>query len=364
VPSKINLLKSSIQLWSIGVSSSKKGGKAMKTFCSAFIGILLVQSLLGSADAENTVLKWGATSVHSGLYAKTVSIKRIVNKAYPGKIAVTVVATESVSESLMKIYDKSIHLGPAGTAEALAAYRGIMDYKGKAISELRSLWGGYITPIHIITSKKSKITSIQGLDGLPYAMNPRTSSGRLIKLFYDAQGVKPTYQMMEIAASVDAMKSEVVQGWFKAGFKDAMILDLEATMDINILPINKLMIDKMNAKYPSQGLSITVPAGNFKAIKRDQLSLAYVVSDFVHKDVPDEVVYKIVKAVWNKRAELVRKLSALKKGRFADMYQMAIDYDLGVPFHAGAARFYQEKLNFTIPGRFLPPEMKLPLPID
>jgi hypothetical protein len=163
---------------------------------------------------------------------------------------------------------------------------------------------------------------------------------------------------MGLASSVDAMKSGVVKGWFKAGFKDAAILDLESTMDINILPIDREMIDKMNAKYPGHGLMMMVPGGLFKAIEREQLSFAYVISDFVHKDVPEEVVYKIVKAVWDKRKELIKPLTTLKEGRFDDMYKMAVEYDLGVPFHPGAAKFYRETLKVKIPEKLLPPEMK------
>jgi TRAP-type uncharacterized transport system substrate-binding protein len=112
----------------------------------------------------------------------------------------------------------------------------------------------------------------------------------------------------------------------------------------------------MNQKYPRHGLSMTVPAGLFKALTKEQLSFAYVVSDFVHKDVPDDVVYKIVKAVYEHRNEIVGSLSTLKEGRFADMYQMAIDFNLGVPFHPGAAKFYKETLNVTIPDVLIAPK--------
>ena len=126
-------------------------------------------------------------------------------------------------------------------------------------------------------------------------MNPGTTSGRLIELLFDALDIKPNYRMIGIGASVDAMKSAVVVGWMKAGFKDASILDLESTMEINILMVTQEMIDKMHAKYPAHRLLMTIPAGLFNAVTEDQISFAYVVSDFVHKDVPDEVVEKILK---------------------------------------------------------------------
>jgi TRAP transporter TAXI family solute receptor len=341
------------------MKSSRLGGRVMKFCCCALIGTLLAVFWPGFVRAEGTVLKWGAMSVQSGLSENTVAIKRVVNRAHRGKISVTVVASPGYDENLAKLRNNTLQVSALGTAEARAAYTGTMDYQGKRFPELRSLWGGYIRPIHIITSKESKVTSIAELDGLPFAMNSKTSAGRLIKFFLDAQGVKPIYNNMGIAASVDAMKDEVVQCWFKAGFEDAAIAELEATLVINILPITRLMIAKMNAKYPGQALSLTIPAGTFKAIKKDQLGLAYVISDFVRADVADHIVRNIVEAVWNKRNNMVSPIGSLRKGRFADMYLMALDYDLGVPLHSGAAKFYQEKLTgSTIPDKLLPPEMK------
>ena len=326
-----------------------------KAFWFWTIVVLLVFGVSVAAHAV-TKIKWGATSVRSGLYANTVSLGGVVNKAYPKDIQVTVVETGGFVENLVRIHKKSILLGPADASAGYAAYKGIIDFEGRPMPALRSLWGGYVTPIHIVTSKKSGVTTLEGLNGLSFAMNPGTTSGRVIELYFDAIGIKPDYKMMGIAASVDAMKSGVVDGWFKAGFKDAAVLDLESTMDINIIPITKESITTMNKKYPQHGLSMTVPAGLFKALPKDQLSFAYVISDFVHMDVPDDVVYKIVKAVYEKREDIVSTLSTLKEGRFTDMYQMAIDFELGVPFHPGAAAFYRDTLNVTIPEVLLPPK--------
>lgn len=336
----------------------------MKTICTAFICILVILSVSGSVDAKKIELKWGSTSAHSGLYDNTKSIRDIVNNRYKQKIAVTVIETEGFADNLMMINRKTIDLSSASAIEASAAYQGLMEFKNKPITDLRSLWGGYITPIHIITTVKSGVTSIAGLDGLAFAMNPKTSSGKLLNLFLGALGIKPAFKDFSIASSVDALKLGVVKVWYKAGYKDKAIVELEALMDINILPITQEMINKINAVYPGYGLSISVPAGLYRALKHNQLSFSYVVSDFVHRDLPADIVYKIVKSVWEKRWNLVNNQPTLKKGRFAEMYQMAIDYDLKVPFHAGAARFYKEKLKLTIPQKLLPPEMKSPKPVE
>jgi TRAP transporter TAXI family solute receptor len=335
----------------------------MKVICSSILCIILFQFIPCAVDGKKFDIKWGSTNANSGLYVNTTSIVNIVNQAYPQNISAVVVETEGFADNLTKIKNKSIHIGPASIVEAYNAYSGLREYKDNAIPELRSLWGGYVTPIHIFTSKESGITSIDKLGGSTFAINPGTTSGKLIQMFLDALEIKPNYKSFGIALSMDAMKSGAVQCWYKAGYKDSAIIELEQVMEINILSINEEMIEKINKKYPGYGMSIAVPKGLYKALTENQLSLAYVISDFAHKNVPEQIVYDIVKAVWGKKRQLTESLSTLKQGRFEDMYRMAVDYGLSVPFHPGAAKFYQEKLKLNIPEILLPPEMKRPTPV-
>lgn len=329
----------------------------MRKFLSVIAVFFILFMTSGIAEAKKTVLKWGATNVRSGLYANTAAMARIVNRAYPGEIEIRTVETGGYIDNLSRIQKMSINLGPADAAAAYANYEGIIDFKGKQNSALRALWGGYITPIHIITSKRSGADTIQKIHGIRFAMNPGTTSGRAIEMFFDANGIKPDYKMMSIPASEEAMITRVVDGWFKAGFKDFSIVNIAATMEINVLPVEQRMIDKMNEKYPGQAKSMMIPARLFTPVKNEQLSFAYVVSDFVHKDVPDDIVYKIVKAVWESRKELLRTLPTLREGNFDDMLGNADKY-LQVPLHAGAVKFYQEVLRVKVPDKLLPPEMK------
>ena len=328
----------------------------MKGFTVLILCFIAFQSMPGAVAGQPFDLKWGATDPYSGLYANTTSIVNVVNQTYPHDIAATVVDTEGFADNLKKIRDKSIHVGPSNIVEAYAAFRGTGDYTASAIPGLRSLWGGYITPIHIIAGSESAIAAIDQIDGSTFAMNPGTTSGRLVKMLFDALEINPDYKPYSIALSKEAMRSGAVKCWYKAGYRDDAVVELQDFMDIKILPVTQAMIGKMNAAYPGYGLSVTIPAGLYRSVTEDQLSLAYVVSDFVHKDVPEDIVYKIVRAVWEKRRQLARSLSTLEHGRFEALYDMAIDTHLSVPFHPGAVRFYRERVTTDIPARLLPPE--------
>lgn len=302
-----------------------------------------------------TYLKWGSTSVRSGLYANTVAMAKIVNETYPGEIVITVVETGGYLENLVRLQKDLIHLGPACNAAGYASYLGAMDFAGKPDPKLRSLWGGYITPIHLVARADSGITTVEGFHGKPFADNPGTTSGRLIRFFFDANDIKPAYKEMGLGASPDAMKAGVVVGWYKAGWKDAAILDIEAAIPINIVPIRPEHMEKHLKKYPGQGFARMIPAGLYKGQPKEQLSFFYAVGDFVDKDVPADVVYKIVKAIYENRMKLVEPLATLKEGMFHLFEEMLVYQD--VPLHPGAVKFYQE-IGIKIPDKLIPPEIK------
>ncbi len=326
-------------------------------FLTFTLSFLFILSATLEVNAAAFRFKLGSTSVRSGLYANTVALAGVINKAYPGEIMVTVVETGGYVENLERLRRGTIMAGPASTGAAAASYLGNLDWKGKPDKDLRTLWGGYFTPIHLVASKKSGITSVEGFAGKTFAMNPGTTSGWHMEYFLEAVNIKPNYKLMGLGASPDAMKAGVVDGWFKAGFKDAAVLDIESAMEITVVPVTKEIMEKAEKVQPGLHRSMTIPAGLFKAVTSEQLSYAYVIGDFVVKKIPDDVVYKIVKAVWENRAALVAPLATLKQGKFDDMVGNAVNFGLKVPFHAGAVKFYREA-GQKIPPELIPPEMK------
>ncbi len=333
----------------------KERSLVLLSFMMLFLLLFTASSVM--AQTKKFHFKFGATSVRSGLYANTVAMAGIINKAYPGEIIVTVVETGGYTENLERLRRNSIHAGPASTGAGAASYLGILDWEGKPDKNLRALWGGYFTPIHLVSSKKSGITTVEGFADKSFAMNPGTTSGWHIEHFLKAINVKPSYKLMGLGASPDAIKAGVVDGWFKAGFKDAAIMEIETTMDINIVPIKPDHIAKAEKVQPGIHRSMNIPADIFKAVKSEQLSYAYVVTDFVTKDTPEDVVYKIVKIIWEQRADLVASMSTLKEGKFDDMVGNAVKFGMKVPLHAGAVKYFQE-IGQVLPAELIPPEAK------
>jgi TRAP transporter TAXI family solute receptor len=335
--------------------------KNWRVLIEIFFLVLLILSVpISSAFAQTKKihLKYGATGVRSGFYAHTAVKAGIINKAYPGEIVMTVIETGGYMENLERFRRGSIHLGASSTGAAAASYNGMLEWEGKPDKNLRALWGGFYTPIHFVANAKSGVTKIEDYVRSTFTSNPGTTSGWHIMKFMEALGVTPKIiKPMGESASLDAMKGGAVETWFKAGFKDAMLMELEAAIDMTVISLRPEHFEVAERKHPGIHRSITIPAGIFKSVKADQLSYAYAVTDFIHKDISEDVVYKIVKAIWENRATVVGTVLTLKEGKFDDMIENAKRFRLAIPFHQGAVRFYRE-IGGIIPPELIPPEMK------
>ena len=81
-----------------------------------------------------------------------------------------------------------------------------------------------------------------------------------------------------------------------------------------------------------------IPASAYKSLDKDIPTLGIVTSMIVHKDLSDDLVYKMTKAFWDNHAEFVKVKSVWKKVILKDAVNGA-----AVPIHPGAAKYYKEQ---------------------
>ena len=81
-----------------------------------------------------------------------------------------------------------------------------------------------------------------------------------------------------------------------------------------------------------------IPASAYKSLDKDIPTLGIVTSMIVHKDLSDDLVYKMTKTFWDNHAEFVKVKSVWKKV----LLKKAVD-GAAVPIHPGAAKYYKEQ---------------------
>jgi TRAP transporter TAXI family solute receptor len=100
--------------------------------------------------------------------------------------------------------------------------------------------------------------------------------------------------------------------------------------------------DQIAGKLPEMSPS-TVPAGTYPSLARDYQTIGLYNFAVAHKDLPNDLVYKIVKAVFDNHEELVKAQSSAKETVPAN-----IGRDTVLPLHPGAERYYRE-IRIPIP---------------
>lgn len=124
------------------------------------------------------------------------------------------------------------------------------------------------------------------------------------------------------------------------------ISELQTTEDITVFGLGKEKSEQFAAKYP--GLVVTeIPAGTYKNQKEPIYSIAEPVVLIANKDLPDDLVYEITKATFDKQSELAAGYKPFNKVKIQDAAKGS------VMLHPGAYKYYLEK-GIKIPDKIAP----------
>lgn len=115
------------------------------------------------------------------------------------------------------------------------------------------------------------------------------------------------------------------------------VMDLANSTTIRLVPLTDEFIADMRALNPGYA-PITIPAGTYPDQDEDVLAVGYATHIVARCDLDADIVHGILTEMWENREDLVAIASAVR-----DMTLEGMSFDIGVPFHEGAERFYQEQ---------------------
>ena len=96
----------------------------------------------------------------------------------------------------------------------------------------------------------------------------------------------------------------------------------------------------MNTYVPGAYTVVLKPSKRIEEIRQEMPVMAYDLVFFTNKDLPEDTVYKITKAMYENKKVMASVFKALNgfqpKG-------MAKDFGSALQYHPGAIKFYKEK---------------------
>ncbi|MBU4581963.1 MAG: TAXI family TRAP transporter solute-binding subunit [Proteobacteria bacterium] len=221
--------------------------------------------------------------------------------------------------------------------------------QGKAPFEKKydvvALFQMYPAPQHLVTTAQSGIKSIADLKGKKVSIDvPGSGCSTMAKIILEEAGFNLekdlTIANLSQTESVQALKDGVVDAvFFNFAYPGSAVMDLAATRDIVLVPVDQKLADKIVKKHPYY-VKIVIPGKTYSKVDQDVLCLGDSNVMIANKNMKDDVAYKVVKAIY----------SNVKEGKYAliNVHPVAAQLtpqnavNSPLPLHPGAAKYFKE----------------------
>ena len=316
----------------------------MRKHTYAAAAALAVALASGTAAAEQFI-SIGTGGVTGVYYPTGGAICRLVNKMR--KETGIRCSAESTGGSIYNINTLragELEFGVAQSDWQYHAYRGTSKFEDSGAFEgLRAVFSVHPEPVTIIARDDSGISNITDLKGKRVNIGNVGSGTRgTWEVIEEAMGWERSdlrlASELKSAETGQAVCDNKIDAYFwLVGHPSALTQESLATCAAHLVHAVAPEIDKLVAERPYYRVA-TVPAGMYN--NQEDIKTFGVGATFVSSaDVPDEVVYTVVKAVFENFDQFRKLHPAFANLKEAEM----ITDSLSAPLHPGAQKYYQER---------------------
>lgn len=220
---------------------------------------------------------------------------------------------------------------------------------GKQLRNMRALFPMYDTPFQAAVLQRSGITSLAQLDNKRVAVGPKAGTGgtyvpAILKLLGIPAAISNgSFDDMAfdlLAAHIDAIVSLL-------GAPVPAIQQADKTEPVAFLALSSEQIDAIRKAMPEFSSS-EIAAGTYRSLKANYATIGVYNFAIGRADLPDDLVYQLVKRVFENQPRLVSATSTAKETLAQNVVK-----DAFLPLHPGAVRYYRE-IGLKIPDLLAP----------
>lgn len=303
-----------------------------------------------TTDAEEKVIKkdpamiqiCGATS--GGTYfLLSNAITQLLNTKYPDDFKASAQSTAGTPVIIRLLDGKEADFGFGQSGIAKDAYNGAGSFD-KPYTNIASVTFMYPNVMHIPVMKKSDINSFADFKGKTFTVGASGSATELnsrdMASIYGMNYVDRKDFIAEFASesqAVELMKNRQADGAnLIAGVGAASVVDLMSSGKYRLLQFEDQKIDELHAMNPAY-FKYVIPKDTYPNMESDVNTFAVANWIFVRKDMPEDVVYNFIKALYENQSDLI---SAHKAA--AQMKKESAVNGMTIPLHPGAERYLKE----------------------
>jgi hypothetical protein len=254
-------------------------------------------------------------------------------------IEVTAQATQGSTRNIILIESRQAMLGLITMGIGWEAWNGTGEWtKGQRFRAMRAVLPMYDSPFHIAVANRLGVKSLDQLGGKRLGTGARGgTSGTYFPEIFKALRVPAILTYGSIEETASQITSWQLDGLVLAtGVPVPALLDLDQKEGMEFIPFTAEQIETLKQLKPELSDS-TIPRAAYPSLTIDYHTVGLFNFVVAHKDLPDDLVYRIVKVAYGKHALLVQGHSAARETIAAN-----INRDTFLPIHPGALRYYRE----------------------
>ena len=299
-------------------------------------------STVAAEEKFVTIGTGGQTGVY---FVVGQSIARLVNRGSDEHgIKVTAPSTGGSIANINAIAAGDMQMGVAQSDWQYHAYNGSSEFEGNQVEGLRAVFSVHGEPFNVIARADSGIETFDDLKGKRVNVgNPGSGQLATMNVVLDAKGW--TMDDFALASELKSSEQSAALGdnkvdaiIFTVGHPAGSIQEATTTTDARLIPVTGPVIDELVANNPFYAKA-TIPGGMYKGTDEDVETFGVKATFVTHESVDDEVVYQIVKAVFDNFDRFKGLHPAFENLTEEEM----ISTGLSAPLHEGAKRYYVER---------------------
>lgn len=302
----------------------------------------LVTASVAHADSFITIGTGGVTGVY---YPTGGAICRLVNKdrAEHG-IRCSVESTGGSIYNLNTIRAGELDMGVAQSDWQFHAYNGTDAFSEQEPNkDLRSVFSMHAEPFTVVARADSGIKNFNDLKGKRVNIgNPGSGQRGTVEVLMDAKGwTRDDFSLAsELKASEQASAlcdNKIDAMVYVVGHPSGAIKEATTSCDSKLVVVQDATVD-MLVDENSYYRKVAIPGGMYRGNPDDVMTFGVGATIVSSVNVPDDVVYNVVKAVFE-NFDTFRKLHPA----FATLKKEEMVHDaLSAPLHPGAEKYYKE----------------------
>lgn len=308
------------------------------------IGAVLGLGLAAAALAQGTTFLTIGTGSTTGVYFPVgTGMAKLMNDA--GGVRANARSTGGSVFNMSALASGELDMATVQNDIAYYAFKGtgVSSFEGKANGKVRAMGVLYPEVLHVVARKDAKINSIADLKGKRVVTGDLGSgTEQTARQVLQAYGLDfgDLGQQLRVspAQGISLMQDKRADALFyTVGVGASAISQIAQTVDVNIVPVSGNQAASLIKKYPFY-VRYNVPSKTYRGVNATVPSVAVQAVLVTTTATSEDAVYKAMKATFGDE----KAMKAIHPSLAANFSLSNATKGAGVPFHAGAIKFFKE----------------------